>query len=323
MPIIESKYTASGLFKSGHFSTIYSAKLRPSPLLKQERERIDLPDGDFMDLDWSYTKKKTQKVAILLHGLEGNAQRVYIKGQGKILKKHGWDIVAVNFRGCSGEVNKVYNTYNAGKTEDLDEVIQYILKNKKYTQLDLVGFSLGGNVILKYLGEGRDHPKEIHKGVAISTPVHLKGSLESLDKFYNKVYSTSFLLDLRQKYKVKMQQFPEKMSVADLKKIKSLYDFDNIYTAPANGYKDADEYYAKSSSLQFLPNINIPILILNAKNDTFLSPECYPKDIAERHENIHLEMPKHGGHVGFHINNTEYYSETRTLEFLCEGHKIN
>ena len=182
----------------------------------------------------------------------------------------------------------------------------------------MVGFSLGGNVILKYLGEGRKIPKQINKAVAISTPIHLKGSLESLDKFYNKVYSTSFLVDLRNKYKQKMEQFPEKMSLADLKKIKSLYDFDNIYTAPANGYANANEYYAKSSSLQFLPNIKIPVLILNAKNDTFLSPECYPYDIAENHNNIFLETPKYGGHVAFHISNSVYYSETRTLEFLTD-----
>ncbi len=316
MPLISSPYQAKGLFQSGHFSTIYSAKLRPVPRLSQERERITLPDSDFLDIDWSYSNEPSTKVAIMLHGLEGNAQRVYIKGQGKYLIENGWDVAAVNYRGCSGELNNTYQSYNAGMTEDLASIIDFILKKDRYKEISLVGFSLGGNLLLKYLGEPRTIPKEIKKGVAISTPVHLHGSLEQLEEWHNWIYRTTFLLDLKGKYKSKMLQHPEEMRPEDLKRIKSLLDFDDIYTAKAHGFKNAMDYYEKNSSLQFLPNIQVPTLILNAENDTFLSAECYPIELASKSKNIYLETPKHGGHVGFHETNKRYYSETRTLSFL-------
>jgi hypothetical protein len=318
MPLIKSNYIPSFPFKNGHFSTIYSAKLRPSPSLIQQRERIQLADGDFMDIDWSFSKKYSQKVAILLHGLEGNAQRTYMKGQAKILNQNGWDAVAVNFRGCSGEANLSYQSYNAGKTDDLEAVINFILKKDRYTEIALVGFSLGGNLLLKYLGERETFPKEIKKAVAISTPLSLKGSLESLNEFSNWVYRNSFMINLRKKYKTKMKDFPEKMTASDYKKITSLLEFDNVYTAPAHGFKDAFDYYEKNSSLQFLPKIQIPVLVLNAENDSFLSPECYPTDLASKMKNLFLEMPKYGGHVGFHQTNKLYYSEKRTMQFLNE-----
>lgn len=319
MPVIKSTYKAKGLHKNGHFSTIYSAKLRPVPKLEQVRERLELNDGDFVDIDWSYCKnisKRSKKVAILLHGLEGNAQRVYIKGQGKILVKNGWDIAAMNHRGCSGEENRLYLSYNSGRTEDLSELITHILSNYDYKTISLIGFSLGGNVILKYLGERGTVLPEIKSAVAISTPLYLRGALEQLIKRENVIYSKTFINDLRKKYKRKMIQFPDAMNADELKKIQNLLDFDNLYTAKAHGFEDAYDYYEKSSSLQFLPNIKIPTLILNAENDSFLSPECYPFELAKNHEYISLEVPKTGGHVGFYKSNKQYYSEKRTLEFI-------
>jgi len=316
MPVISSPYKAKGAFQNAHFSTIYSAKLRPIPDLLQKRERILLIDGDFIDLDWSYSEIPAKKMAILLHGLEGNAQRTYIKGQGKHLIQNDWDVAAVNYRGCSGEPNNSYSSYNAGKTEDLQAVIDFILKKDRYDEIALIGFSLGGNLLLKYLGEGRSIPKEVKKGIAISSPLSLKGSLGKLEEWHNWVYRTSFLMNLKGKLKSKMELFPEKISSNDIKQIKSLFDFDNIYTAKAHGFKNALEYYQKNSSLQFLPNITNPVLVLNAANDSFLSSKCYPVDLASQSKNIYLETPKHGGHVGFHLSNKTYYSETRALEFL-------
>jgi Predicted hydrolase of the alpha/beta-hydrolase fold len=211
MPLVKSTYTPAAIFKNSHFSTIYSAKLRPSPKLIQKRERVTLPDDDFLDVDWSFSKKQTKRVAILLHGLEGNAQRTYMKGQARVLKQNDWDVAAINYRGCSGEINVKYPSYNAGRTDDLDAVIHHILKKDQYDEIVLIGFSLGGNLLLKYLGERESLPKEIKKGVAISSPLNLKGSLESLGLFYNWVYRTSFLYDLKKKFKIKMLQFPEKM----------------------------------------------------------------------------------------------------------------
>ena len=282
----------------------------------QTRERLELEGDDFLDLDWTFSKSISSKVAILLHGLEGNAQRTYITAQAKALSESGWDVAAVNYRGCSGEPNLSYQSYNAGKTDDLESVIAIILEKDRYKEVTLVGFSLGGNLLLKYLGERNSYPKEIRKAVAISTPLDLKGSLEALSQFHNWAYRISFLKKLRKKYKEKLRDFPEEMNSSEYKKISSLLEFDNIYTAPAHGFKDADEYYKKNSSLQFLPNISIPIYILNAKNDSFLSESCYPFSLANKMHNINLETPKYGGHVGFHKTNELYYSEARTIEFL-------
>jgi len=316
MPLLKSIYQPPLLFRNGHFSTIYSAKIRIAPHLIQKRERLNLLDGDFIDLDWSYSSSKTEKLVILLHGLEGNAQRTYIQGAASHLNKNGWDAVAVNYRGCSGEPNKLYRSYNAGTTDDLQSVIQLILQKSIYTEIALNGFSLGGNLLLKYLGEREQVPSEIKKAVAISTPLSLKGSLEALQKTSNWVYRTSFLADLKKKYRQKIRQFPEKLSNKDLKLIKSLLDFDNIYNSRAHGFKDAYDYYKKNSSLQFLPQIKIPVLLLNAINDSFLSKDCYPIALAESSEHLFLETPKYGGHVGFYDKKNVFYSEKKTLEFL-------
>lgn len=316
MPLLSSAYRAKGLFKNPHFSTIYSARLRPKPGPVQERRRLELPDSDFLDIDWSYASKKSSRIAILLHGLEGNAQRIYMKGQADALTEANWDVAAMNHRGCSGEENRLFLSYNSGRTEDLHFLISHILKMDRYTEIALIGFSLGGNLVLKYLGERETLPKELSKGIAISAPLSLKGSLLSLEKRKNWVYRNSFLLDLRAKYKRKMRHFPDKMTTSELKQINSLYQFDTLYTAPAHGFEDADDYYEKSSSLQYLSNITTPVLILNARNDTFLSPKCYPFELAKESEFIFLETPKHGGHVGFHQSNAMYYSEKRVVEFL-------
>ncbi len=318
MPLIKSDYNPPWIFKNGHFSTIYSAKLRPTISLAQERERLTLPDNDFLDLDWSFSKNPKKRVAILLHGLEGNAQRTYIKATGLQLVNNNWDVAAVNFRGCSGENNLAYQTYHSGKTDDLETVIQHILEKDNYQEIVLVGFSLGANLLLKYLGERRSLPKEIKKGVAISVPTSLRGSLESLNNLENWIYSTAFLFSLRNKYKIKMPLFQDEMNASDLKKIKTLKDFDDIYTSRAHGFKDAYDYYYKNSSNQFIPNIKIPVLILNAKNDSFLDQDCYPYAIAKNSKYIYLETPLFGGHVGFHQTNNQYYSEKRTLQFLNE-----
>ncbi|MBX2828058.1 MAG: alpha/beta fold hydrolase [Flavobacteriaceae bacterium] len=316
MPKVPTSYRAKGLFRGMHFSTIYSAKLRPSPKVLQERERMMLPDQDFLDLDFSFAQNRTSCLVILLHGLEGNAQRTYMKGQAKYANAHGWDACAVNYRGCSGEDNLSYQSYNAGKTDDLDAVIQYILQKNRYNEIALVGFSLGGNLLLKYLGERESIPSEVTKGVAISAPLSLKGSLKRLNERQNWVYRTTFLNHLKKKCRSKMRRFPDRITPSELNKIRTLKDFDDFYTAPAHGFRDAEDYYEKNSSLQFLPRVSVPVLILNALNDSFLSEKCYPFALSEKQKNIYLETPKFGGHVGFHKTPSLYYSEERVLQFL-------
>ena len=171
-------------------------------------------------------------------------------------------------------------------------------------------------MILKYAGERDEIPKELKAIIAVSAPCSLKGSCDELLSLKNKHYAIRFLDHLKKKLKPKLSQFPEKMSIADFNSIKSLIDFDHVYTSKAHGFLDANDYYDKASSLQFLPNIKVPSLIINALNDSFLSAACYPVKEAKHNPKVYLEMPKYGGHVGFIDKNNIYYNENRALQFV-------
>lgn len=316
MPIIESTYKPPFWAKTSFVSTVFSGIARKVEGLEQTRERIKLPDMDFLDLDWSYAKQKSNKVIILLHGLEGNAQRPYITGAAKLFNENNIDAVGVNFRGCSGDPNLLFRSYHSGATEDLDAVVKHVLLKGVYDEIYIKGISLGANMALKYVGEGNDLPIELKAVIAISTPCDLKGSCDELLSLKNKHYAIRFLGHLKDKLKPKLQQFPNNISAADLKSIKTLIDFDHLYTSKAHGFKDAYDYYEKASCLQFLPNIKVPSLIINAINDSFLSAECYPVKEAKQNPNVFLEMPKYGGHVGFISKSNLYYNELRALEFV-------
>jgi len=316
MPVLPSPYTPPLLFKNGHVSTVYYGLFRRIHNLDQERERLELSDGDFMDLDWSYAKTPATKVVILLHGLEGNGQRPYITGSAKYFSNAGYDCCAVNFRGCSGEPNRLYRSYHSGATEDLDAVVKHLLGTKDYKELYIKGFSLGGNMVLKYAGEGREIPKEIKGIVAVSAPCDLYSSLRALMTWSNIPYARRFRKHLVAKLKAKQPLFPDLLPNSEIDKIKTLKDFDDVYTSRAHGFADALDYYAQCSSLQFLPEIKIPSLIINAKNDSFLGPECYPYKEAANNENIFLEVPSYGGHVGFYDLQNIAYTEKRALKFL-------
>lgn len=318
MPVIESKYKPSFFFKNGFVSTVYSGLVRRVKEIKQERERITLFDGDFIDLDWSFSKEKTKKLVVLLHGLEGNGQRPYMTGVAKLFNTNGMDAVCVNFRGCSGEDNLKYRSYHSGATEDLEAIIAHIISEKEYSEIYLKGISLGANMILKYLGERDAVPNQIKAVVTASVPCYLYGSAKALHTLKNKLYHDRFLKHLVNRLKSKQEHFKEDLSLKEIESIKTLFDFDNLYTSKAHGFKDALDYYEKCSCLQFLPNIKIPTLIINALNDSFLSPECYPVKEAKDNPNLHLEMPQYGGHVGFVDKKDVYYNEKRALEFVKE-----
>lgn len=318
MPIVPLSYKPPLIFRNGFVSTVYSGLFRRAINIDQKRERINLPDGDFLDLDWSFSKEKTSKLIILLHGLGGNAQRHYMTGTAKLFNQNNIDAVCVNFRGCSGEENLKYRTYHSGDTEDLNAVIEHIISKKNYLNIFIKGFSLGANVTLKYIGERDIIPNQIKAAIAVSAPCDLNGSSLELHKFKNLPYHEMFRIQLKVKLKQKQKRFPNRISNSDIKKIKTLKDFDDIYTSKAHGFKDAEDYYEKSSSLQFLYNLKIPTLILNAKNDSFLSPECYPIKEANKNPNLYLEMPEYGGHVGFYSNDNIFYNETRALKFALE-----
>ncbi|GGG37641.1 alpha/beta hydrolase [Croceivirga lutea] len=316
MPLIPSNYKPPFLFRNGHFSTIYAGLVRKVNGVTQKRERLNLIDGDFLDIDWSQAKVPTNKVVVLLHGLEGDAQRHYITGSAKKLNHNGYDCCAVNFRGCSGEPNKLYRSYHSGATEDLIAVVNHIKTTKTYSQIYIMGFSLGGNLLLKYLGEGNQVPKELKAAVAISVPCNLKDACNQLLQSKNALYSARFKKNLLAKLRVKNKMFPAYISENEIKSIVTLKDFDNIYTGPAHGFKDADDYYNKCSCKQFLTAIVKPSLILNAKNDSFLGDDCYPYEEANINTNLYLETPEFGGHVGFWGRNNISYAEERALSFF-------
>jgi predicted alpha/beta-fold hydrolase len=318
MPLVTSTYKPKFYFRNGHISTIYSAIFRNVKGLVQDRERITLSDGDFLDLDWSYSAKKSHKLIIILHGLEGDAQRPYIKGTAKFFNINSIDAVSVNYRGCSGESNSKYRSYHSGATEDLEDVINHVLKTKDYSDIYIKGFSLGGNMLLKFLGEREVIPKQVKAAIAISVPCDLTTSSIELHKFKNIIYHQSFIRSMMKRLKEKQNKFPKCISKDEIESIKILKDFDDVYTSKAHGFKDAIDYHKKCSSLQFLKKITIPTLIINALNDSFLSPECFPVKEAKHNSNLHLEMPDYGGHVGFVDSNNIYYNESRALDFIMD-----
>jgi predicted alpha/beta-fold hydrolase len=317
MPLISnSTYVPPRWLRNGHLQTIFP-QLRRIKGIKYRRERLITGDEDFLDLDWA--ENGSSRIAILSHGLEGNTQRNYVLGMIKTLKRNGWDALAWNYRSCSGETNRRLRWYHSGETEDLQEVILHTIARKIYSEIALIGFSLGGNVTLKYLGEQgpRIHPL-ISKAVAFSVPCDLKSSAIKLARNTNKHYMIRFLRTLRRKVREKKLLFPDQIDVRDLNRIKTFQQFDDRYTAPVHGFKDAEDYFARCSSRQFLGGIRVPTLLVNAANDPFLDLPSYPMEEAAGSSCFFFESPASGGHMGFvAFNNAgEYWSESRALSFL-------
>ncbi|SHG54115.1 YheT family hydrolase [Flagellimonas flava] len=316
MPVVPSSYRPPLFFRNGHLATIHHGLFRRVHGVSQTRERLTLSDGDFIDLDWSHARQPSTKLVVLLHGLEGDGQRPYITGSAKLFNANGFDTCAVNYRGCSGEPNLKYCSYHSGATADLIEILDHVLESKRYTSIYLNGFSLGGNLALKFLGEGNKLPAEIKGAVAVSVPCNLHSSCKKLLTFENVLYARRFKRHLLAKLWQKQQLFPQLISKQDIKSIKTLKDFDDVYTSKAHNFKDALDYYEQCSSLQFLNAIKIPSLIINAEDDSFLGPECFPHAESDKNPNLYLEVPKYGGHVGFWGKNNITYTEKRALEFF-------
>jgi predicted alpha/beta-fold hydrolase len=317
MPVINSSFDPSWLFKNGFISTVYSGLIRRLKII-QYRERITLRDGDFIDLDWSYAKKTSKSIIVLLHGMEGHGQRPYVTGPALLFNNNNVDAICVNFRGCSGELNLKYSSFHSGMTEDLEDIIKYVVSLNRYDSIFIKGISLGANILLKYLGEGNNIPIQVKAGMAVSAPCDLSGSAKALHKLINLPYQINFLWGLLKLLKQKQKQFPNIISRSQIRSIFTLNDFDEVYTSRAHGFKNAQDYYAKSSSLQFLKSIKIPVLILNALNDSFLSKDCFPYEEAKKNSSLYLETPKFGGHVGFISRKGFYYNEKRALEFFLK-----
>ncbi|NOR28994.1 MAG: alpha/beta fold hydrolase [Lutibacter sp.] len=317
MPLIKSSYQAPFLFKNGHLNTVYKT-LFYKHTINYHRKRIDTPDDDFLDLDFSTVGSETMVIA--MHGLEGSSQSSYLISVINYLNSKNMDCVAVNFRGCSGEDNNQLYSYHSGKTDDLETVINYLLENYNYKNIVLLGYSMGGNITLKYMGETAAINSKIKGAIAVSVPCDLRGSSYALASWSNSIYMNKFLKTLKEKTLFKIHKFPKNtIDIYKAQNANSFEDFDNAVTAPLFGYKNAEDYWETCSSKQFIPAIDKPTLLINALDDSFLSKSCFPISEAENNSNFNLELPTYGGHVGF---NTSFFgkdilwSENRILSFI-------
>jgi len=314
MPIIPSTFRAPFFLRNGHVQTILPVLLPRRVRAPFIRERLELPDGDFLDLDW--LRRGATRLAILAHGLEGSSTQQYIRGMASTLAAAGWDALAYNFRGCSGEPNRLPRAYHSGETEDLRTVIARA--GRDYGIIALVGFSLGGNVILKYLGEAPPHAA-VHTAAAICAPIDLAACARKLDQHRgNRLYLRRFIVSLVEKIEAKATLFPDIVDSTGARHLRTFEQFDDRYTGPLHGFRDAVDYWTQSSACQFLPHISIPTLLLQPRNDPFLAPEAYPWPEAEANPHLHLEAPDSGGHVGFLDlrYGLQPWSERRVVEFL-------
>ncbi|MES2475130.1 MAG: alpha/beta fold hydrolase [Verrucomicrobiota bacterium] len=318
MPLIpESSYHAPSWLPGGHTQTVWPALFRRVCKITGNPERLELADGDFIDLEWKV--QGSCRLAILSHGLEADFLTGYIQGMATALVRRGWDVLVWNFRGCGSEGNRLLRMYHSGATEDLDAVVRHAMENHPAESIDLIGFSLGGNLTLKYLGEdAAGLTKKIHRAVAISVPCDLACSSRELSLLSNKIYMERFLIAMRAKIRAKGKMFPGELDLTGLARVKTFQEFDDRYTAPIHGFCDAADYWKRNSCRNFIPGIRVPTLLINARNDPFLGKDCYPEAEAVASECLFLETPATGGHVGFPTfrKGGEYWSETRAVEFL-------
>lgn len=305
-------------FRNKHFNSLYRY-FKTNIQVSFKRERMQTSDVDFIDLDVSSVQSKN--VIIAIHGLEGSSGSSYIQSLTQVGNQYNYDVIAVNLRGCSGEPNLTLGSYHSGKTDDVLEVIQYVQAKSIYKEIHLVGYSLGGNITLKLMGEfAKILPNTLKSAVAVSVPCDLKGSAEAIDRFSNKLYQYNFLITLKEKAKRKMEKFSDaKLNASKILQASTLKEFDEYFTAAAHGFKNAEDYYKKSSSKQYIKDIKTPSLLISALDDPFLSESCYPIKEAEHHKYFYLLTTKYGGHVGFYSNfskDKNLWLEKQILDFI-------
>lgn len=312
-------YTPPFFLLNGHLETIYPSVFRKPGTQPFIAKRIITPDNDFLDV--YHFRQGSDKVVIISHGLEGNAWRPYVTGMVNACYNAGFDVITWNFRGCGTEINHQLRFYHSGATEDLDAVIKFAL-SKVYEHIHLVGFSLGGNLTLKYLGEERPADSRIKKAVTFSVPMDLHTSCLQISTPLNRIYAHRFLKSLKEKI-IRKSRFMDELKIDGIHNIKTLMEFDDIYTAPLHGFRNAAHYYQQCSAIRVVENIRIPALIINAKNDPFLSRECFPEKLLRNHPCVRFEQPARGGHVGFvqFNKNGLYWSEERAIDFLSGTEK--
>ena len=318
---LNSVYRPSRWLPGPHAQTIWASRFRSTPSPDTKREQVELDDDDFLNLYW--LTQGNGPIVIIVHGLEGDSSSNNVKAMFDVVRKNGWNGVLLLNRNCGGFSNRLQRTYHAGETSDLDFVVNLVKKRFPDVPLMLYGYSLGGNTMLKWLGEKGDHAG-ISAAAAVSIPFDLASSTAILDKGFSKIYQKHFVDLMREAAKRKFRDLAPLFNPGDLNKIKTLREFDEKVTAPLHGFVNADQYYSESSCKQFLKNICVPTLIMNSLDDPFLERNTFPgpKEVSDM---VELEFLQNGGHAAFITGSIwKYFSwiETRIPEFFKKQMEI-
>ncbi len=311
-----SQFKPAWWLPGAHVQTLWPSLIRRPVDIELTTERLTLPDGDFIDLAW--TKGNSNKIVIVLHGLEGSIDSSYARGMLAAINKKGWRSVFMHFRGCSGEHNLKDRSYHSGETGDLRSLVETLRKRHPDAALSAVGYSLGGNALLKYLGEYKDD-SQLKAATAVSVPYQLSNSATKLEKGFSRLYQRHLLNRLMNKTLSKFQDRQAPVDIANINKLNTFKSFDHHITAPIHGFKSGDDYYAQSSSRQYLNKITTPTLLIHSKDDPFMSVDAIPRQ-DELSASVILELSNHGGHVGFVSGNAPwnatYWLEQRIPDFM-------
>ncbi len=305
--------------RNPHLQTLWPVLLRHNGIKSRlERERIELPDGDFIDIDW-VNKEKTGPLVLVLHGFEGSIHSHYARGILNVIDDGGLRAAFVYFRGCSGEPNRLIRGYHSGETNDIDYIARLLAERKENKEMVAIGYSLGGNILLKWMGETK-HKNPLRAAVAISVPFELHKAADRIQKGFSRFYQWYLLRCVQGRLQEKFQSItpcPDNLDM--ITGASNIRDFDNAYTAPLHGFQNAEHYYSQTSSRQYLKNIKVPTLILHAKDDPFMSEDVIPAP-GELSPFVVLEVTEGGGHVGFVSGKypwkPEYWLEQRIPDFL-------
>ena len=317
MPITKSSFKPAWGLSNPHLQTLWATFFRSMPEVDLHMERVELEDGDFIDL--AITPLTGKPIVIMMHGLEGSLKSPYVKPLIKKLDEEGYGVCFMHFRGCSEELNRLPRSYHSGDSSDLHFVIDYLQNEYQQNPFAVIGYSLGGNVLLKWLGElGDEAPTTT--AIAISVPFQLEHAGDRLEKSFSRVYQRHLISTCKKKYQQKFESQTSPLGEElDVKKLYTFYTFDDQVTAPLHGFEGADDYYQQCSSRQFLRYIEKPTLILHAKDDPFMWEKTVP-DEDELSPCVELELSESGGHVGFvagmHPFNIEYWLDKRIMEWL-------
>jgi uncharacterized protein len=291
-------YRAPRWLPGGHLQTIYPATCIAKPPVAYRRERWDAPDGDFVDIDF-VDGKAGQPLIVLFHGLEGSSDSHYCRALMAQVSALGWSGVIPHFRGCSGELNNAPRFYHSGDAQEVDWILRRLTAYRAQRQAGkfyVTGVSLGGNALLRWLGESQHQAEIVDAACAVSAPLDLAGGGAALSRGFNMLYTRSFLRTLKPKCLKKLEQFPGLFDRDSMLQTRDLYEFDNVVTAPLHGYRNTEDYWDRASAKHVLTDITVPTLILNAQNDPFLPAHHLPHNAAAC---VTLEYPEEGGHVGF------------------------